>query len=260
MTLQLDARRMAMLREMGLQLLPAVAEPTESAVVQSPEAAPPRAGAATSAGGAASAAALRPADDPGVAGPQVGDLDWDALAARVAALRGRDPGTSVGGPHAVLGSGPVRADWMVVADPPDAHEDPQDEPFTGAAAKLLDNMLRGAGLDRKRSVYLSNLMKCRPAGGAPDDASQAAFLALLRRQVALVQPRVVLAMGRLAVQALAGSGDPIGKLRGRLHDFHGTAVVVTYHPAYLLRNPQDKARTWADLCLALDCLDGRLPS
>jgi DNA polymerase len=139
----------------------------------------------------------------------------------------------------------------VVGEAPGENEDLQGEPFVGQAGKLLDNMLRALGLNRRDSVYIANVLKCRPPGNRnpePDEVAQCE--PFLRRQVALLQPRIILAMGRFAVQAILQTTEPIGKLRGRVHEYAGVPVVVTYHPAYLLRNLPDKAKAWSDLCLA----------
>ena len=153
----------------------------------------------------------------------------------------------------MFGVGPQRADWMVIGEAPGENEDLQGEPFVGQAGKLLDNMLRAIGLDRRRNVYIANVLKCRPPGNRnPDPQEVAQCEPFLRRQVELVQPRIILAMGRFAVQSLLQSQEPVGKLRGRVHSYQGVPLVVTYHPAYLLRNLADKAKAWSDLCLALE--------
>jgi DNA polymerase len=151
----------------------------------------------------------------------------------------------------VFGAGDLRTDWLCVGDPPLEDEERQGLPFAGDAGRLLDNMLAAVGASRTRGAYLTNVLKWR----LPEDRSREAeevaqSLAFLRRQVQLLQPKVVLAMGRYAVQALLQSGEPIGKLRGAVHRFAGVPVVVTYHPAYLLRTLPDKGKAWADLCLA----------
>jgi uracil-DNA glycosylase family 4 len=139
----------------------------------------------------------------------------------------------------------------VVGDPPSEEEEQQGAPFVGQAGKLLDNMLGALGLDRAGQVYLTNVLKCRPPGNRnPEPQELAECEAVLRRQVALLQPKVILAMGRFAVPTLVQSTEPIGKLRGRVHHYEGIPVVVTYHPAHLLRNLPAKAGAWADLCLA----------
>lgn len=163
----------------------------------------------------------------------------------------------------VFGVGHERAHWMIVGEAPGEQEDREGEPFVGKAGQLLDNMLRAIGLTREpgppeQQVYIANTLKCRPPGNRnPEPAELAQCEPFLVRQIALVQPRIILAMGRFAVQSLLRSSEPIGRLRGRVHRYQGVPLVVTYHPAYLLRNPQDKARAWDDLCLALEVLAGR---
>jgi uracil-DNA glycosylase len=159
---------------------------------------------------------------------------------------------------------PPRADWLIVGEAPGENEDAQGEPFVGEAGKLLDNMLRamlvdGQPLARQRNVFISNVLKCRPvADRNPTSAEVAMCQPYLLRQIALLQPKIILAMGRFAVQALTGSTEPLGKLRGRVHALQGGSyaapVIVTYHPAYLLRNLPDKAKAWADLLLAMETL------
>ena len=150
---------------------------------------------------------------------------------------------------------------MVIGEAPGENEDLQGEPFVGQAGKLLDNMLRAIGLDRRRNVYIANVLKCRPPGNRnPDPQEVAQCEPFLRRQVELVQPRIILAMGRFAVQSLLQSQEPVGKLRGRVHSYQGVPLVVTYHPAYLLRNLADKAKAWSDLCLALEVAERAVQS
>ncbi len=157
----------------------------------------------------------------------------------------------------VFGVGHERAEWMIVGEAPGEQEDLKGEPFVGAAGQLLDAMLRSLGLSRAAEgppaerVYIANTLKCRPPRNrnpAPDELARCE--PFLVRQIALVRPRIVLAMGRFAVQALLRSTESIGRLRGRVHEYQGVPLVVTYHPAYLLRNLPDKARAWEDLCLA----------
>ncbi|HKW82365.1 MAG TPA: uracil-DNA glycosylase, partial [Burkholderiaceae bacterium] len=146
---------------------------------------------------------------------------------------------------------------------PGEQEDIQGEPFVGKSGQLLDNMLRAIGLGRNepqgvdadaaaaRQVYIANTIKCRPPGNRnPEPDELARCEPFLIRQLQLVQPKIILAMGRFAVQSLLRSSDPIGRLRGRVHQYQGVPLIVTYHPAYLLRNPEDKAKAWDDLCLA----------
>jgi uracil-DNA glycosylase len=125
----------------------------------------------------------------------------------------------------------------------------------GQAGKLLDNMLRALGVSRRQGVYIANVLKCRPPGNRnpePDEIAQCE--PFLRRQVELLRPKIILAMGRFAVQTLLQSNEPVGRLRGRVHRYQDVPLVVTYHPAYLLRNLPDKAKAWADLCLAQSLL------
>ena len=169
----------------------------------------------------------------------------------------------------ILGSGQGTAQWMVVGDLPSDTDEPSGQPFTGPEGVLLDNMLKAVGVRRQGSAQnanaladlpeacLTHAVKCRPQNGRnPETSELATCAAYLSRQVTLVQPRVILAMGRFAIQSLLGSTEPMGKLRGRLHEFQGVPVVVTYPPSSLLRNPADKAKAWADLVLALSVTQG----
>jgi DNA polymerase len=162
----------------------------------------------------------------------------------------------------VFGVGARQADWMVVGEAPGEQEDLRGEPFVGPAGQLLDAMLRAVGLSRQvdagaGGVYIANVLKCRPPGNRnPQPEEVAQCQPFLERQVALVQPKIILAMGRFAVQSLLQSQEPIGRLRGQVHRWQGVPVIVTYHPAYLLRNLPDKAKAWADLCLALEVMQG----
>lgn len=189
--------------------------------------------------------ASTPAPD---AGPVAG-MDWTALREAVRNCT-RCPlhATRTQG---VLGVGDVHADWLIVGEAPGAEEDRQGEPFVGQAGKLLDAMLAAIGLARGDNVYIANILKSRPPGNRdPKPEEAAACRPYLERQLALIQPRIVLALGRIAAQNLLATDVPITRLRGRVHDYHGVPLVVTYHPAYLLRNPADKAKAWDDLCLA----------
>ena len=146
---------------------------------------------------------------------------------------------------------------MIVGEAPGENEDLQGEPFVGLAGQLLDNMLRAVGRSRtgqgEQGAYIANVLKCRPpANRNPQPQEVAQCEPYLTRQVALVQPKIILAMGRFAVQSLLKTDEPIGRLRGRVHRYEGVPVIVTYHPAYLLRTPADKAKAWADLCLAME--------
>jgi len=185
-------------------------------------------------------------------------MDWPALQAAVAGCRAC--GLCETRRHTVFGVGHPRARLMVVGEAPGEQEDLSGEPFVGAAGQLLDRMLAALGLTRGeaepgRQVFIANTLKCRPPRNRnPAPEELAACQPYLERQVALVQPRVILAMGKFAVQTLLGSDAPVGKLRGQVHRWRGVPLVVTYHPAYLLRQPADKARAWDDLCLAREVM------
>ena len=185
-------------------------------------------------------------------------MDWPALRAAVSVCQAC--ALSQSRTQTVFGIGHIEADWMIVGEAPGEQEDKQGEPFVGRAGELLDRMLEAVGLTRaeapaSQQVFIANVLKCRPpANRNPLPQEVAQCEPYLLRQMALVQPRVVLAMGRFAVQSLLKSSEPLGKLRGRVHQVQGVPVIVTYHPAYLLRSPADKALAWDDLCLAREVL------
>jgi len=159
----------------------------------------------------------------------------------------------------VFGVGRRDAELLVIGEAPGADEDRQGEPFVGRAGQLLNAMLRAIGLPRKE-VYIANILKCRPPGNRdpqPEEAS--ACTPYLSRQIALVRPRAILAVGRISAQWLLQSDAPIGRLRGRVFHYGeaGTPLIVTYHPAYLLRSPLAKATAWTDLCMVKDLLQRR---
>jgi len=151
----------------------------------------------------------------------------------------------------VPGVGDAHAEWMLIGEAPGAEEDARGEPFVGQAGRLLDNMLAALGLDRRRGVYIANVLKCRPPNNrTPEPLEVESCRPYLERQIALVQPRLVVALGRSAASTLLGVDASIASLRGRVHRLHGRPLVVTYHPAYLLRNLPDKAKAWEDLLFA----------
>ena len=160
----------------------------------------------------------------------------------------------------VLGVGDRNADWLVIGEAPGADEDAQGEPFVGQAGKLLDAMLASIGLARGDNVYITNVVKSRPPGNRnPEPDEIAACLPYLLAQIELIRPKLILAVGRIAAQTLLGTDEAIGRLRGRVHDYRGIPLIVTYHPAYLLRNLPDKARAWEDLCFARRTLQSLTP-
>ncbi len=205
----------------------------------------------------------------------IDQMDWSALHDTVSdcqacTLCGSRQNTVFGvGAPAEQGQAP-QVDWLIVGEAPGENEDLQGEPFVGQAGKLLDNMLGAMKLSRMGErtpdgggVFIANVLKCRPPGNRnPKPEEVAQCLPYLERQVALLKPKMVLAMGRFAVQALLRDTvpdvdtTPLGKLRGRVHQYQGVPVVVTYHPAYVLRNLPEKAKVWADLCLAVAHLKG----
>ncbi len=181
----------------------------------------------------------------------VAALDWDALSARVATCQ--DCKLCEKRTNTVFGVGDRDADWMLVGEAPGENEDRQGEPFVGQAGKLLDNMLQALTLKRGENVYIANVIKCRPPGNRnPEPDEVARCEPYLQRQVALVKPKLIVALGRFAAQTLLKSDASAASLRGRVHTYEGVPVIVTYHPAYLLRSLQDKSKAWADLCLARD--------
>ncbi|MDZ7656123.1 MAG: uracil-DNA glycosylase [Sulfurimicrobium sp.] len=159
--------------------------------------------------------------------------------------------------QAVFGIGDEQADWMLVGEGPGAEEDKQGEPFVGQAGKLLDNMLAAISLKRGRNVYIANTVKCRPpANRNPEPDEVAACEPYLTRQIALVRPKLIIALGKVAAQRLLETDQTIASLRGKLHQAEGIPLIVTYHPAYLLRSLPDKAKAWEDLCFAVRTMQG----
>jgi DNA polymerase len=305
MSLDLDARQRAMLKEMGVKVWwPTPPEPTAAApskvvplrvkkapdsiannaietsrktslepiIVRSRVLAPSANAAAASkspspSGFTATPVALQPLD-----ASQVATMDWPALQAAVAncqacalchtrkkAVFGGGAGSSAGRdaePGEVTTVAPS-VDWLVVGDPPDGDEDAAGEPFIGVAGQLLDNMLKAIGASRASGAFITNITKCHPPNRNPDPTEIAQCAPYLQRQIALLQPKVIIAMGRFAVPSLlAGSvpdvtSIPLGKLHGQIYAYEGVPVVVTYHPTNLLRRQEDKGKAWQDLCLAL---------
>ena len=151
----------------------------------------------------------------------------------------------------VPGVGDPRAQWMFVGEAPGADEDSQGEPFVGAAGQLLDNMLVALGIARTENVYIANVLKCRPPNNrTPEPAEALACAPYLDRQIELIAPRLIVALGRSAAGRLLNTDAPVSSLRNRVHRYRGTPLIVTYHPAYLLRTPADKAKAWEDLLFA----------
>jgi DNA polymerase len=180
---------------------------------------------------------------------EIASLDWDTLAGRVSVCERCK--LCERRTHAVFGVGDRDADWMLIGEAPGENEDKLGEPFVGQAGKLLDSMLHSVALSRGDNVFIANVIKCRPPGNRNPELDEVARCEpYLKRQVALVKPKLIVALGRFAAQSLLKTEASIASLRGRVHDYEGVPVIVTYHPAYLLRSLPDKAKAWADLCLA----------
>ncbi len=202
------------------------------------------------AGGAASSDAVVAGQDPRA------QMDWGALESEVAACTRCALATTR--TKTVFGVGDRAARWFVVGEAPGADEDRQGEPFVGRAGQLLNSMLRAIGLPREQ-VFIANVLKCRPPGNRdPSPEEVRCCMPFLHRQIALVNPAIILCVGRIAAQNLLATDTPIGKLRGGVHQLPPFAapVVVTYHPAYLLRSPGEKAKAWEDLKFAMGVARG----
>lgn len=192
-----------------------------------------------------------------VATGELDALDWDALRQRVSDCTAC-PELAATRRQTVFGAGSPQAECLIVGEAPGAEEDARGEPFVGRAGQLLNAMLQAMGFAREQ-VYIANVLKCRPPGNADPSPENIAHCApYLRRQIALIEPRLILALGRVAAQHLLQSTGSLGALRGRLHHYDDIPLVVTYHPAYLLRQPADKRRAWDDLRLAMAQLQNTL--
>ena len=289
MSLDLDKRQRAMLREMGVRVWQPLPTPADEVLAQgqaehainkvAADARPARAAARFDAEKSVAAPLSMPPAAPlqasRLARPQgVERMDWPALQAAVATCRAcalceSRTSTVFGvGPQAAGAAAP-QVDWLIVGEAPGENEDLAGEPFVGQAGKLLDNMLLAMGLQRgqseapaqaglSKSIFITNVLKCRPpANRNPEPAEVAQCEPYLKRQVELLQPKMILALGKFAAQSLLQDSVPdvqkipLGKLRGQVFRYLGVPVVVSYHPAYLLRSLGDKAKAWDDLCLAL---------
>lgn len=182
-------------------------------------------------------------------------MDWAALKACVAACSACPLHEKRN--KTVFGVGDENADWLFVGEGPGADEDAQGEPFVGQAGKLLDNMLAAIKLKRGENVYIANVVKCRAPGNRnPEPEEALACEPHLHRQIELIRPKLIVALGRVAAVNLLAREASIASLRGRLHQYRGIPLIITYHPAYLLRNLPDKAKAWVDLCFAVDTMKG----
>lgn len=271
MSLDLDTRQRAMLQELGVRVwwpenatenIAVHAVPT---VIKAANALKPPT--------AAGAAAAAPGGPAGLVG-DVAAMDWTLLAQTIAACQACPLGSGRRAAVFAVTDSPSRADWLVLGEPPDDAEERAGRPFAAQAGQLLDNMLKAVGVSRRRAdssgsevtrpektAYVTNVVKCRPAVTRnPTQQELATCENFLRREVALVQPKVILALGRYAAQALLQGSTPdlattpLGKLRGQIHAYQGIPVIVSYPLSYLLRSPQEKARAWLDLCRAQELL------
>jgi uracil-DNA glycosylase len=180
-------------------------------------------------------------------------MDWAELKAAVSSCT--RCGLHRARTQTVFGVGDEKAEWLFIGEGPGAEEDARGEPFVGQAGKLLDNMLAAIGLKRGDNVYIANIVKCRPPGNRnPEPGEAHACEPYLSRQIELIRPRMIVALGKVSAQNLLGAEATIASLRGRVHRYRDIPLVVTYHPAYLLRNLADKARSWEDLCFAVETM------
>lgn len=265
-------RRTAFLQEIGVGPLwlrrdqPALAESVLETVVPEPEAMPTpvsattlRAESAWEIDEPAPQQSVVPVETNAISKPPSSDIalmDWRQLKETVAGCV--KCGLCRGRTNTVFGVGDEKAKWLFIGEGPGRNEDLRGEPFVGQAGKLLDNMLLAMGLKRGENAYIANIVKCRPTDETgkdrpPTAAEAAACMPYLERQIALIQPTVLVALGKTAALSLLALDPetPVSKLRGTVHRYAGLPLVVTYHPAYLLRNMVDKKKAWVDLCLAM---------
>lgn len=251
MTETTPERRALMLREMGItpqwHLRGASQEPAVEPVAVAVAMAPPAAASASPSVSKNEPTADRRAN--------IMRMDWTQIKASVAsctscALHARRNKT-------VFGVGDENADWLFVGEGPGADEDEQGEPFVGQAGKLLDSMLAAIQLKRGSNVYIANVVKCRPPGNRNPAADEAlACEPYLHRQIELIQPKLIVALGKVAAVNLLARDDTVASMRNKVHAYRGIPLIVTYHPAYLLRSLAEKARAWEDLCFAVDTMQG----
>jgi uracil-DNA glycosylase len=273
MSLDLDTRQRAMLKEMGVKVWwPASVEAAATAPAPSvsPAAVRPKLAThseavnpiQTSRKGGLEARVFQAVD----AG-HISTLDWGALQEAVSSCQAcalcqsrKKAVFGVGGARGAVADAATTAptvDWLIVGEAPSEAEEAAGQPFVDAAGQLLDNMLKAVGSGRASGAFITGITKCRPPNRNPDPAEIAQCAPYLQRQIALLRPRVIIAMGRFAVQSLLAdsvpdvASVPLGKLRGQVYAYHGVPVVATYHPAYLLRALADKGKAWEDLCLAM---------
>jgi len=238
-----------MLEEMGLTPVWKLREaaPVEEAVATSEPAAPRQESRITN--------HESPITDPSDRRGEIMLLEWPALKARVAGCT--DCPLHTRRNKTVFGVGDEKAEWLFVGEGPGAEEDAQGEPFVGQAGKLLDSMLAAIKLKRGENVYIANIVKCRPPGNRNPEAQEALQCEpYLHRQIDLIRPKLIIALGKVAAANLLASDASVASMRGKVHRYRGTPLIVTYHPAYLLRTLPDKAKAWVDLCFAVRTMEG----
>jgi DNA polymerase len=254
-----SARRDEILKELGLWPVWRLREP--------PAADPGSTGASSAAdalSGSAGAAPALPKRPPSVAdaaptlpldarAAEIARMDWPQLKASVAGCtacplhKGRN--------KTVFGVGDAQAEWLFIGEGPGADEDAKGEPFVGQAGKLLDNMLAAIGLKRGKNVYIANTVKCRPPGNRnPEPLEVAQCEPYLHRQIELIRPKLIVALGKVAAVNLLKREASVASLRGKVLEYRGTPLIITYHPAYLLRSLPEKAKAWEDLCFAVETM------
>ena len=252
-----------MLEEMGLTpvwRLRSGGNPADTAEASGPQPTPVEPAAALKSGVVITGASLvtghrSPVTAGGDRRVAIMSMDWPALKSRVAGCT--DCPLHQKRTKTVFGVGDENADWMFVGEGPGAEEDAKGEPFVGQAGRLLDNMLPAIGLRRGKGVYIANCVKCRPPGNRnpePGEASQCE--PFLHRQIELIRPKLIVALGKVAAANLLATDASVASMRGKVHRYRDTPLIVTYHPAYLLRNLPDKAKAWADLCFAARVMQG----
>jgi uracil-DNA glycosylase family 4 len=258
-----STRRDEILKEMGLAPLWRLRVAPAAGGAGSADATPPASVSSSAGASPAAAPALHgervtaeaPAQSHDARRAAIMQMDWPALKAAVAqctacALHAKRTNT-------VFGVGDENADWMFIGEGPGADEDAMGDPFVGQAGKLLDNMLAAIGLKRAENVYIANVVKCRPPGNRnPEPAEADQCEPFLERQIELIKPKLIVALGRVAALNLLDRDASIASLRGRVLDYKGIPLLVTYHPAYLLRSLTEKAKAWEDLCFAVRTMQG----
>lgn len=260
MSQHISAASVKVLEEIGIgpvwvRRQPAV-DPAQADAAAVPPQAMPEAGRPAVPDPAASVPQAAPAQNDGGPVPAVAAMDWDRLKETVAGCQ--KCGLCRGRKRTAFGVGDEKAKWLFIGEGPGRNEDIQGEPFVGAAGRLLDNMLTAMELKRGDNAYIANIVKCRPTDDRgkdrpPSPQEVASCMPYLQRQIDLIQPAILVALGKTAALSLLGldPATPVSKLRGRVHRYRDRPLIVTYHPAYLLRQLGDKRKSWADLCLAM---------